>query len=199
MEKQLNFNYNRFVVIKKGLNSKGGNSPTFKSEKNTHLKLIKTRRGKYHSGTWLHAKLIIEFIRRLDVRLAVSMDLFIQDLIIHSNEIKIERQNTIARFHPLTDVIKTHYIPKQESDNAKKFAYSSLMTLINLQVLGMSAKKYCKLNGITVDTSKNISVRDYLPKKKLDEIKTLEQHMHGLILYAGITDYHELKDKLSEF
>ena len=62
-----------------------------KYNKNAVIKMVKTVRGKHHSGTWLHSKMIVEFLRKLDTKFAVQMDLFIEDLIIHSNEIKIER------------------------------------------------------------------------------------------------------------
>jgi len=157
-----------------------------------HLKLIKTVRGKYHSGTWLHSKLIIEFLRRLDIRFAVSMDLFIQDLITHSNELKIDRNNTKILFEPLTETIRDIYIPNQLSDNSKKFAYSTLSNLINMKVLGCSAKKYIKDNDLLED----VPLRDQLSKDKLKQIEKLEEDLNGYIKYGGIVDYEKLKEVL---
>lgn len=171
---------------------------TFKYENNAYLKvpkLVKTVRGKYHSGTWLHNELIVEFIRRLDVRLAVKMDFFIKDLIRHSNAIKIERSEVKVLFHQLTDTIKDIYIPAQESENSKKFAYSALSTMVNMMVLGTTAKKYALDNDIAIEKGK--SIRDYLSKQQIAYIKYKEEELNGYIRYGGITDYQELKEKLS--
>ncbi len=165
----------------------------FKYAKSTQLKLIKTVRGRYHSGTWLHSKLIVEFVRRLDIKFAVAMDLFLQDLIIHSNEIKIERSNTKINFKPLTQVIKDIYIPNQESEGAKKFAYQNIATLINMKALGMSGTKYRKDNNINDE----IDLREVLDKDTLAKIDEVEIDLHGYIKYANITDYEILKEKIN--
>lgn len=164
----------------------------FKYAKSTQLKLIKTVRGRYHSGTWLHSKLIVEFLRRLDVKFAVAMDLFLQDLIIHSNEIKIERSNTKIHFKPLTQAIKDIYIPNQESESAKRFAYQNIATLINMKALGMSGTKYRKDNNIDDE----IDLRDVLDKDTLERIDEVEMDLYGYIKYANITDYEILKEKI---
>ncbi|MFO3675804.1 KilA-N domain-containing protein [Pseudomonas protegens] len=43
--------------------------------------LLETRRGRYHSGTWLHPKLAVVFARWLDVKFAVWCDLHIDALL----------------------------------------------------------------------------------------------------------------------
>ena len=40
------------------------------------IQLVKTVRGKHHSGTWLHSKVILRLMRWLDTELEVAMDLF---------------------------------------------------------------------------------------------------------------------------
>ena len=45
------------------------------------LELIKTRRGKYNGGTWLHPKLSIRFAQWLDVRFAVWCDMQIDSIL----------------------------------------------------------------------------------------------------------------------
>ena len=178
MEKQVNFKSHQLVGIKKP------------------IKMVKTVRGKYHSGTWLHSKLIVFFLRKINLTFAVAMDLFIQDLIIQVDVLKVERQNTKTLFHPLTKTIKDHYIPYQ-SPNGQKYAYNSLITLINMIVLGTTAKNYAKIHNIKVVKGKTI--RDYLDKSKLDRIKKLEEHLNGLILYAKIRDYQTLKEQMQQF
>lgn len=157
------------------------------------IQLVKTVRGKHHSGTWLHSKVILRLMRWLDTELEVAMDLFLQDLIIHSNEIKIERSNTKINFKPLTQVIKDIYIPNQESEGAKKFAYQNIATLINMKALGMSGTKYRKDNNIDDE----IDLREVLDKDTLARIDEVEIDLHGYIKYANITDYEILKEKIN--
>lgn len=164
-----------------------------KYNKNAVIKMVKTVRGKHHSGTWLHSKMIVEFLRKLDTKFAVQMDLFIEDLIIHSNEIKIERSNTKIHFKPLTQAIKEIYIPSQESESAKRFAYQNIATLINMKALGMSGTKYRKDNDIDEETD----LRDVLDKDTLARIDEVEMDLYGYIKYAGITDYEILKEKIN--
>jgi len=160
--------------------------------KTTYLKLSKTVRGKYRSGTWLHSKVILHFLRWIDIDFEIMMDDFIEKLIIHSNELKIERTNTKINFKPLVDAIKNIYIPNQDSDNAKKFAYQNIATLINMKALGMSGAKYKKENEIDND----VDLRDVLPKEILKKIDEVELDLFGYIKYANITDYEMLKEKI---
>jgi len=162
---------------------------------NNDCPLICTRRGKYNSGTYLHKELFIEFITTLDVRLRREMHKMVMAVIRQADIVKIDRADTKTLFKGLTDTIREIYIPAQTSENAVKFAYSTLATLCNIKVLGMTAKKYCKINNIEV-TKDMISIRDALPQDKLDEIKKVEEHLNGFIKYAGITDYSILKEKL---
>lgn len=160
------------------------------------IQLVKTVRGKHHSGTWLHSKVVLRLMRWLDTELEVAMDLFLQDLIIHSNEIKIERDNTKILYKDLSRIIDTIYIPAQESENSKKFAYSNIAGLVNIKVLGSLATKYAKDNSIEIEKGK--SVRDYLEKDKLEQIKEVERVVAGIIEFGNITDYEEIKERLNK-
>jgi len=157
--------------------------------------LICTRRGKYHSGTWLHKELFIKFITVLDVELEIELHQMIMKIIKQSDLVKFERTGTKTLFHKLTDAIKEIYIPAQTSENAKKFAYSTLMTLANTKVLGTTAKAYCAKNNIEV-TKDMMSARDALDEDKLKKIKDVEEEIWGLIRFAKITDYSKLKKEI---
>ena len=157
------------------------------------IKMVKTVRGKYHSGTWLHSKIVLHFLRWIDIDLEIAMDDFMQNLIIHSNELKIERSNTKIHFKPLTQAIKEIYIPSQESESAKRFAYQNIATLINMKALGMSGTKYRKDNDIDEETD----LRDVLDKDTLARIDEVEMDLYGYIKYAVITDYEILKEKIN--
>jgi len=156
------------------------------------LKTHYAKRGKYHSGTWLHREIFLDFCRWLDKSFARKMDLVIKELIIHSNELKIERENTKFHFKGLTDVIKDIYIPAQESDNGKKFAYSTLANLINMVSIGTTAKKYRLDNNLD-----ETPIRDQVDKATVLRIDKAEENLNGYIKFAGITDYDTLKDRLN--
>lgn len=115
-----------------------------------------------------------------------------KEIITHSNEIKIERSNTKIHFKPLTQAIKDIYIPNQESESAKRFAYQNIATLINMKALGMSGTKYRKDNNIDDE----ITLRDVLDKDTLERIDAVEMDLYGYIKYANITDYEILKEKI---
>jgi hypothetical protein len=140
----------------------------------------------------LHKLIAIDFFRFLDVEFAVACDLFLIRVIEQSHVLHIERDKTKIQFHPLTDAIKDIYIPAQGSDNAKKFAYPTLMNMINERVIGMTSSQYRTLHNI----DRKAPIREYMDEKTLSEIKTAETHTHGFIYYMKITRYDELKAKL---
>lgn len=195
------FNSCNLQQLKDGTKNPFPKSQWYKKKKYDWLKsdtpLICTRTGRYHSGTWLHKKLFIEFITVLDVNLRIELHEVIEEIVKQATIIKIERVGTKTLFHELADTIKDIYIPAQTSDNAIKFAYSSLMTLANMKVLGTTAKKYCLDNDIKI-TKEMISVRDALDKNILAQIKKVEKDINGFIRYGGVTNYNELKNKILE-
>ena len=167
---------------------------------NGETPLIKTVRGKY-GGTWLHKELFMEFITSLRPDYRRELHKMVMHIIKTAETMKITRVDTKTLFHPLTDVIKDIYIPAQDSINSKRFAYAHILDLANLKALGMTSKTFKKLNNITpakIKEDGNISIRDYMSQTQLDKIKKIEEHIHGLILYAGITDYQTLKSKILE-
>jgi len=143
-------------------------------------------------GTYLHNELFLKYLSWCDVKFEREIHRIIKHVIINANELKIERGNARFHFKPLTDVIKDIYIPAQTSDNSKKFAYSSLSNLINIAVLGASAKKYISDNNL--DTEK--ALRDQLSKKQVTKIDKLEIDLHGYIKYGKVYEYQELKELL---
>ena len=167
----------------------------------SHIIKIKfTRRGftkdeSWKNGTWFHKDLALHFFRTLDARFAYRCDQFLKQVIVQSQLLHIERTGTKTLFYKLGDTIRDKWIPNQKSDNAIKFAYSTLMTLANMKVLGMSAKKYCRENNLEV-TKDMVSVRDVLPKDILERIKKTEEDINGFIKYGGVYNYEELKSRI---
>ena len=170
---------------------------------NSHNQKIKThftKRGKETEdnkgtfGTYLHNELFFEYLGWCDVKFRREIHKLMKEIITHSNEIKIERSNTKIHFKPLTQAIKDIYIPNQESESAKRFAYQNIATLINMKALGMSGTKYRKDNNIDDE----IDLRDVLDKDTLERIDEVEMDLYGYIKYANITDYEILKEKIEE-
>jgi uncharacterized protein YgfB (UPF0149 family) len=74
-----------------------------------------------------------------------------------------------------------------------------LLDLANLKALGITSKQYKEANKITDEQIKednNISIRDYMSKDELAKIETAEQDIWGLIKYAKILNYADLKKSL---
>jgi hypothetical protein len=157
--------------------------------------LICTRKGRYHSGTWLHKTLFLEFLSVTDVAFRFEMHKLVSSIIATSKVVKINRIDTKFQFHPLADSIRDIYIPAQTSENAIKFAYSNFMDMVNLKVLGMKARKYREVYNLDPKTA----VRDTLPKATLKEIAKYEEHVNGLMMYGGLTDIREINERLGGF
>lgn len=151
-----------------------------------------TEENKGTFGTYLHNELFFEYLGWCDVKFRREIHKLMKEIITHSNEIKIERSNTKIHFKPLTQAIKDIYIPNQESESAKRFAYQNIATLINMKALGMSGTKYRKDNNIDDE----IDLRDVLDKDTLERIDEVEMDLYGYIKYANITDYEILKEKI---
>jgi hypothetical protein len=165
-----------------------GNSPQLKKP----IKMVKTVKGRYGGGTFFHSKLFLEFAGWLDVRFKVRMYSLVEELIKHSNELKVERENTKILFKPLTNAIKEKYIPNQISDNAIRFAYSLICDLANKKAVGYTSREYKAKHNL----DKKQALRDYLSKEDLEKIKEVEKDLWGYITYANITDYNLLKQKI---
>ena len=153
-----------------------------------------TKDNKGQFGTYLHNELFFKYLSWCDVKFEREIHKAFKQMVIHSNEIKIERDNTKILFHGLTATIQDIYIPNQTSDNAKKFAFSSISTLVNMIVLGCKASKYANDNDIEIEGNK--SIRDYLNKEQLEEIKDIEENVNGIIKYGKVYEYQDIKEEL---
>jgi hypothetical protein len=165
------------------------------------IKLKFTRRGytkdrAWLNGTWLYKDLAIDFFRFLDTEFAVKCDQLIKNIITQSTILHIEREDTKLLFRPLTDVIRDIWIPAQRTENAKKWAYKLIVDLANQIALGKTAKQYKDEHNIEIEQGK--SIRDYMSEDELKAIKEVERDIHGYIKYANITDFEELKNRLSK-
>ena len=152
---------------------------------------IYTKRGKYNGGTWVHKELFLKFASWVSVRFERDMHRLVMRLITYSDQLKIDRLDTKFLYKELGKTVKEIYLEKQ-SDNGKRFAYQNLANLINLKVLGYTAKQYRELHNV----DPNVAIRDTLPDETLEEIIEVEKDMNGYIKYGEIYDYDTLKKKI---
>ena len=161
--------------------------------KSAHLKKgwFYTKRGKYQGGTWFHKELFLKFASWVSPDFEVQMHQVVKQLIVYSDQLKIDRLDTKFLYKELGKTVKEIYLEKQ-SDNGKRFAYQNLANLINLKVLGYTAKQYREMYNV----DPNVAIRDTLPDETLEEIIEVEKDMNGYIKYGEIYDYDTLKKKI---
>ena len=150
-----------------------------------------TKRGRYHSGTWLHNELFLEFASWVDVRFRREIHKLVKRLIIYSDQLKIDRLDTKFLYKELGKTVQEIYLPKQ-SINGQRFTFVNLANLINLKVLGYTAKQYRELHNVEKDKA----IRDTLSDDILEQIIEVEKDMNGYIKYGEIYDYESLKKKI---
>lgn len=150
-----------------------------------------TKRGRYHSGTWLHNELFLEFASWVDVRFRREMHKLVKTLIIYSDQLKVDRLDTKFLYKELGKTVQEIYQPKQ-SLTGQKFTFINLANLINLKVLGYTAKQYRELHNVDKDKA----IRDTLSDEVLEQIIEVEKDMNGYIKYGEIYDYDTLKKKI---
>ena len=149
------------------------------------------KRGKYQGGTWFHKELFLKFASWLSPKFEVQMHQVVKQLIIYSDQLKIDRLDTKFLYKELGKTVQEIYLPKQ-SINGQKFTFINLANLINLKVLGYTAKQYRELHNIPKDKA----IRDTLPDEVLEQIIEVEKDMNGYIKYGEIYDYETLKKKI---
>jgi len=150
-----------------------------------------TKRGKYQSGTFFHKELFLKFASWLSPKFEVEMHQLVKNLIIYSDQLKVDRLDTKFLYKELTKTVQEIYQPKQ-SINGQKFTFINLANLINLKVLGYTAKQYRELHNVEKDKA----IRDTLSDKTLEEIIEVEKDMNGYIKYGEIYEYDTLKKKI---
>ena len=149
------------------------------------------RRGKYESGTFFHKELFLKFASWLSPKFEVEMHQLVKNLLIYSDKLKIDRLDTKFLYKELGKTVQDIYQPKQ-SINKKRFTFINLANLINLKVLGFTAKDYRQIHNI----DENKAVRDTLSDDILEQIIEVEKDMNGYIKYGEIYDYDGLKKKI---
>ena len=156
-------------------------------------KLIIRKAGRY-GGTYLHKKLALKYFRWLDRRFEIELDMFLEKVYKQITVIKMSRMETKSKFRPLADAIESIFIPAQINPTLQKYGSQYIMNLINLKVLGVTARQFKEINGL--DPEANIHTRDYLSDDELKNIVRFQQHLHSFLV-AGITDYQTLRNLIN--
>lgn len=176
-----------YITVLRSLLNEGQESH-FKCEPGSHLNtskvrdLVRTRRGKYRGGTWLHPKLAVSFARWLDVRFAVWCDLQIDFLIRGKHphfDWKRSRHASSASFKVMTDVL---LMARQRlGKTCAPHHFSNEARLINYALTGQFGKVE----------------RDGLGKGDLDLLAKLE-NLNTVLIGCGAS-YQERKAELERY
>lgn len=142
--------------------------------------LIRTRRGRYQGGTWLHPKLAVKFARWLSVDFEIWCDEQIDSLIQHDQ--------------PTWDQVR----------DASKIGFAGMCDALQLtrQAYGKGCKTHHYsnearlINGVAFGTFGAID-RDSLSPAELHLIALLEQR--NIYLMGSGLSYQERKTKLAEY
>jgi len=79
-------------------------------------------------------------------------------------------------------------------EEPKHYHFSNEVNMVNSIVLGMQAKKFKELNGIS---EKEASIRPYLTTQQIKNIETLQRVDIGLMF--AVPDFYKRKEKLQEY
>jgi len=155
---------------------KEGDSP-FKN----HEDLVIIKKGKY-GGTWLHKELAFEFAGWCSAMFRRKLHKWAEYRIEQEHEWQRKRLESKTGFMPLTNVIQ------QAHEHPKGYHFSNECNLINVIVLGMTAKEFKVKYEVE-------NVRDALDASQLSEINLLQTIDTGLIAIG--MSYDDRKDNLN--
>lgn len=144
--------------------------------------LLKTRRGRYQGGTWLHPRLAVRFSQWLDARFAVWCDLQIESIIkqIHPHyDWKRLRHEASSSFKVMNAVLQL--LRQEQGKVTASHHYMNEARLVNWALTG----EFKSLN------------RDDLSSNELDMLAKLEER-NAVLMGLGI-EYPTRKMALSQF
>lgn len=144
--------------------------------------LLKTKRGRHGSGTWLHPKLAIRFAQWLDTRFAVWCDMQIDALLKggHPSQDHKRLRHEAASSYKLMGAV----LQIARHDAGKAVAPHHFMTEAKL------------VNWALAHEFKSID-RDSLTVAELDLLAKLE--MHNAVMIAAAKSYEERKAALQKY
>ncbi len=144
--------------------------------------LLKTKRGRYNGGTWMHPKLGVAFARWLDVRFAIWCDLQIDGLIRGNHPLYDRlkaRDKSAVSFKFMNDVLK--WVRMEEGKETLEHHYQNEAKLLNWLVTG-------KFKAVE---------RDTLDAEQLALLTALEER--NALLLAQRVKREDRKPRLAQF
>lgn len=144
--------------------------------------LLKTRRGRYQGGTWLHPRLAVRFSQWLDARFAVWCDLQIESIIKQNHphyDWKRLRHEASSSFKVMNAVLQL--LRQEHGKVTASHHYMNEARLVNWALTG----EFKSLN------------RDDLSSNELDMLAKLEER-NAVLMGLGI-EYPTRKMALSQF
>ncbi|MBW2180921.1 MAG: KilA-N domain-containing protein, partial [Deltaproteobacteria bacterium] len=124
--------------------------------------LVNTKNGGKYQGTWLHNKLAIHFARWCSVEFEYDLDKWIIQMLKDEHDRKQKRLEAKTGYLQLSQAVEGSHDP------AKFYHYSTETNMINKIVLGLSAKKYKKINKVD-------NIRDNCTILELNQLDELQK------------------------
>ena len=139
----------------------------------TNAKGFVTKRGKYHSGTYAHPDIALEFASWIDPAFKLYLLREFQRLKYNDNyqekvEWSVRRMLSKTNYRIHTDSIKENIVPIL-SAKQKQYVYADEADVINVALFGMTAKEWRMKNP-----HKKGNIRDYADVLHLIVLSNLE-------------------------
>lgn len=144
--------------------------------------LLKTRRGRHNSGTWLHPELSVTFARWLDVRFSIWCDKQIRQILTGSHphyDWQRVRHEATSSFKVMNAVLQLQM--KSQGKIAEPKHFTTEIRLVNWALTGV----FHKLD------------RESLNKDELSLLAKIESH-NAVLIGSGL-DYVARKQTLKDF
>jgi len=154
---------------------------------NIQIPLIKSIAGRY-GESFIHYKLLFHALRWVDMDLSIEMDMILEQVFRQADIIKVDRNETIDRFHPLTDAIKEFIAPHLEP-NDRKFIYPTIMDFANLCTIGLTSRQYKAKHNLSSD----YHIRQNFTEEQLNQVISIEKKFYDIITLFKLKNYHQLK------
>ena len=184
------FNYGEFAIIKSqaGLNSYKISVKEWVEK--TNAIGLKATAGRY-GGTYAHTDIAFEFGMWISAEFKVYLIKEFKRLKADENDrLKLEwnLQRTLAKvkYHIHTDAIKENLIPKELSKTQVSFVYANEADLLNVALLGMTAKQWREANPKTAG-----NIRDEATLEQLVVLSNLES-INSVLINQGLAQPERL-------
>ena len=186
-----NFNYGEFAIIKSQAGLNNYKISVKEWVEKTNAIGLKATAGRY-GGTYAHKDIAFEFGMWISPEFKIYLIKEFQRLKKDENErLKLEwnLQRTLAKvnYRILTDAIKEKLIPPTLSKSQINFTYANEADLLNVALLGMTAKEWRDDNP-----KSDGNIRDYATIEQLVVLSNLES-INSVLIHQGIKQSERLE------